>query len=93
MFHYITNDQFKKFENLIKLLRKQFHIISPLEFNEIKLGKKKIFKDTILLTFDDGYKSQYIITKKILNKHKIKALYFVTLNFIKIKSKKKLKIS
>ena len=40
MFHYITNDQFKKFENLIKLLRKQFHIISPLEFNEIKLEKK-----------------------------------------------------
>lgn len=90
MFHYITNDQFKKFDNLIKLLKKQFHIISPSEFSEIKSGKKKIFKDTILLTFDDGYKSQYIITKKILNKHKIKALYFVTLNFIKIKSKKKI---
>ncbi len=41
MFHYINNDQFKKFENLIILLKKKFHIISPSEFNEIKLGKKK----------------------------------------------------
>ncbi len=88
MFHYITNAQFSKFENLIFYLKKNFKILSPNEFEDIILGKKKILEDSILLSFDDGYKSQFNVTKKILNKYKIKALFFITLNFIKMRSKK-----
>lgn len=90
MFHYITSDQYEKFEDLIIKLNKNFQIISPNEFTEIMKGKKKIYKDSILLSFDDGYKSQFKASK-ILNRYKIKAIFFITLNFIKINSKKKVK--
>lgn len=90
IFHYITSDQYEKFENLIIKLSKNFEIISPDEFKEIINRKKKIYKDSILLSFDDGYKSQFKASK-ILNKYKIKAVFFITLNFIELKSKKKIK--
>lgn len=91
MFHYITEEQFFKFDKLIFNLRKNFQILTPKDFENIMIGKKKIFKDSILLSFDDGYKSQFTITKQILSKHKIKALFFITLNFINMKSRKDIK--
>ncbi len=90
IFHYITRDQYKKFENLIIQLNKNFQIISPNEFKEIINGNKKIYNDSILISFDDGYKSQFKASK-ILDKYKIKAIFFITLNFVKLKSKKKVK--
>lgn len=89
MFHYITSAQYQKFENLIIKLKKEYNIISPSEFDNIIKKNKTISQDTILFTFDDGYKSQYNIAKKILNKHNIKGIFFITLNFVKLKSKLK----
>ena len=90
MFHYIKSNQYQKFEKLIYKLKKNYDIITPNEFDDIILNKKKITSDKILLTFDDGYKSQYNVTKKTLDKYKIKAIFFITSNFIKINSKDKI---
>ena len=51
-------------------------------------GKKKIVGNNLFLTFDDGYLSDYYITKEVLNPMGIKALFFVIPDFIKIKGKK-----
>ena len=87
MFHYITSKQYQKFEKLIIKLKQDYNIVSPSEFSNLIKNKKKLVEDTILLTFDDGYKSQYNVAKKILNKHNIQGIFFITLNFIKLKSK------
>lgn len=91
MFHYIDKNRVKKFKKLIFELKSNFKILSPNEFEDIVLGKKKILRDSILLSFDDGYKSQFNVAKKVLNKHKIKALFFITLNFIKMNTTKDIK--
>ena len=41
----------------------------------------------ILITFDDGYKSQKQITEKYLNPNNIKAIFFLVSDFISIQSK------
>ena len=87
MFNYITSKQYQKFEKLIIKLKQDYNIVSPSEFSNLIKNKKKLVEDTILLTFDDGYKSQYNVAKKILNKHNIQGIFFITLNFIKLKSK------
>jgi len=87
--HDIKKNDFQKFENLLDFLSKYFNIISPEEFKLHLSGnlKGKNFKNDILLSFDDGYKSQKIITEKFLNPRNIKAIFFLISDFIKIESK------
>ena len=87
-FHDILEKDWVKFQDLIKYLKKNWNIISPNEFKQIiennylQNNKKK----NILLTFDDGYKSQKIIAEKYLDPLNIKALFFIVSDFIKLNS-------
>ena len=87
-FHDILKKDWVKFQELIKYLKKNWNIISPNEFKQIiennylQNNKKK----NLLLTFDDGYKSQKIIAEKYLDPINIKALFFIVSDFIKLNS-------
>ena len=87
--HDIQKKNFKKFENLLDYLSKNYNIISPDKFKLYLSGnlKRNTLKHDVLLTFDDGYKSQKIITEKFLNPRNIKAIFFLISDFIKINSK------
>ena len=76
-----TESQIQKFENQIISLKKEFQFISPYEFENSKnfIGKK------LLLSFDDGFKSNRNVVEKILDKHKIKAIFFIPSEFIGLK--------
>ena len=41
----------------------------------------------ILISFDDAYKSQKIVTEKYLDPLNIKALFFIVSDFVKLNSK------
>ena len=87
IFHDIERKQETRFEELIYYLKKSWNIISPNEFKEMtKFNSKKDYDRNILISFDDGYKSQRIVAEKYLNPLKIKALFFVVSDFIKINS-------
>ena len=83
MFHDISD--LDKFEKIIIHLMKEWKFISPQTFFEIYKNKKKIKKNLILLTFDDGFKSNILAANQILSKHKIKAIFFVPFYFINLK--------
>ncbi len=85
MFHNI--DDFNAFKNQIYLLKKKWKILTPKDFYKIISGKKKITKRCLLLTFDDGFKSNIIVADKILKNEKLKAIIFVPLKFILLKKK------
>ena len=54
------------------------------------MNKKKILKGrNLLITFDDGFKSNFFVEKKILEKFDIKAIFFVPSDFIKLNSHSK----
>ena len=79
-----TYGKFKKnFEWQINFFEKYFTIIN---FNDLKkMNKSKIAtakKPFLLITFDDGHKSNFEMTKEILDPKKIKAIFFIPPNFI-----------
>ena len=70
-------------------MKKNWKFITPKQF-ENHLNKKKILKGrNLLVTFDDGFKSNFIVEKEILDKLGIKAIFFVPSDFIKLNSYKK----
>ncbi len=86
MFHDIVD--FKKFYHQLLTLKKEWTFINPNDFYKITSGKKKINKRYIMVTFDDGFKSNLIVAKKYFKKLKLKGIFFVPLKFILLKNKK-----
>ena len=80
MFHDI--DDYQKFEKIIIYLKKDWEFISPDYFYNIYKNKQKINKRLILLTFDDGFKSNLKVAEKILSKYRIKAIFFIPFQFV-----------
>ena len=91
IYHHVQQNQFKIFEKQILFLKKHWNFISPKEFEDHIISKKKLYGKNILLTFDDGLYSNYLIAKKILKKYNIKSIFFVPSDFVKIKKVEKAK--
>ena len=89
MFHNISD--IMNFKNQINLLKKDWKFINPDHFYKILDGKKKINGRYLLLTFDDGFKSNIYVAEKILKKLKLKAIFFVPIKFVLMKDKKLIK--
>ena len=84
MFHDIYD--YQKFEKIIIHLKKDWEFISPDYFYNICKNKKKINKRLILLTFDDGFKSNLKVAEEILSKYRIKAIFFIPFQFVNIQN-------
>lgn len=87
LFHHIPENDLKKFYNLINYLSKDFDFINNSDFLNFLLGKKKIKRNTLLITFDDGYNSD-LDCIKFLKKKKIDSIHFLISDFIKINKKR-----
>jgi len=84
MFHNIEKRDFPKLETTLKELKQKYNFINP------KNLKKMNKNGNILLTFDDGFLSNYFFAKQVLNKLKIKAIFFIVSDLIDKKNKKKI---
>lgn len=80
MFHDIYD--LDKFNKQILFLKKHWKFITPNEFYKILNKKKKINGRYLLLTFDDGFKSNLYVAQNILKKYNIKAIFFIPLKFL-----------
>lgn len=67
----------KKFEEQIRYLKENCHVISLKEMTS-NLKRNKIPKSAIIITFDDGYADNLYNAKPILEKYGISATVFVT---------------
>ena len=75
-FNYInTPESFE--ENIKNFLDNGYTIISINELNYINNGKKEIPSKPMIITFDDGYYSNYEYIYPILKKYNIKASIFI----------------
>ena len=89
VYHHVEKKDFKKLSNQLKNLKKNWNFISPKQF-ENHLNKKDILRGrNLLVTFDDGFKSNFFVEKEVLDRLKIKAIFFVPSDFIKFNSIKK----
>ena len=89
VYHDIEKKNFDKFYNQLKNLKKEWNFITPSQFENHLRGKKRLKGKNLLLTFDDGFKSNFNVEKEVLRKLNIKCIFFVPTDFIKINSYKK----
>ena len=66
-----------KFERQLEYLLKHYSIISMDDFLAVRKGEKKIPRNSVLLTFDDGYANCYMHLFPLLKKYKVPAAIFL----------------
>lgn len=88
MYHYVRNLKDSRYPNIkgldVELFRKQIEKFSK-KYNFVKIedvinyfeSKKELPENSLLLTFDDGYKDCYTYALPILEEFNIKATFFV----------------
>jgi peptidoglycan/xylan/chitin deacetylase (PgdA/CDA1 family) len=82
IYHDIPSESLDIFNQQIQFIKKQYRFISANEFQQMKEGDVPVKSGNILLTFDDGFKSQRLVAEKILNPLGIKAIFFICLGFV-----------
>jgi len=73
------NTSVANFESQIRYLKRHFKIISLEEAVQLLCSNEPTSEDLFVITFDDGYKDNYINAFPILKKYKIPATIFLTL--------------
>ena len=85
LYHDVPTNEEDSFYNQLVWLKKNWNIVTPLQFEEMISGKNPIIGNNLLITFDDGLASNRVVAEKILNPMGIKAIFFVISEFIKTK--------
>ena len=88
LFHDIAKKDFNKFKKKLEWLSKKWDFISANDFGRMINGDEQIIGNNLLLTFDDGFLSDYFVAKETLKPMGIPALFFIISEFIKMKDKK-----
>jgi peptidoglycan/xylan/chitin deacetylase (PgdA/CDA1 family) len=84
LYHDIAPHSEANFKSQLCWLSKSWQFVTPKEFSEILDGALPLERDSLLLTFDDGFLSNRGVAERILNPLKIKALFFIVSNFSKL---------
>tara|TARA_B100001250_G_C19625694_1_gene711420 strand:+ start:91 stop:963 length:873 start_codon:yes stop_codon:yes gene_type:complete len=80
--HDVPTDQTVYLKELLIQLKKENNILNPKDFISVIKGKLNINHTHGVLTFDDGFYSNYTFAKEVLNPLGIKAIFFVVTEFI-----------
>jgi len=83
--HYIYEKQIEF------LLLNGWKLLDPKKFIKNKIKKKKIIGKNLVITFDDGLKSNMGLAEKLKNKFGIKSIFFVPYSFVNMKKTKDIK--
>lgn len=70
------------FRRQIKYLKKNYKIITLYEAIDIIKNKKEFPKNTVVLTADDGYQSNYTLAYPVLKELSVPMTIFITTNFV-----------
>ena len=68
MLHDISKNNLQNLENNLKYLKKNYNFIDP---RQLERDCFPSVKKNLLLTFDDGFKSNFIFARNVLNKLKV----------------------
>lgn len=83
--HNIEPNDFEWFEKNLLKLQYKWRFITPNEFEKHMSGEARLSGKCLLLTFDDGFKSNRFVAEHILEKLGIRAIFFVVTKYIDTK--------
>lgn len=81
---FYSNNQTEKsiFEKQLFTLSKKFNVISLDSFVESIRKRHELDCDSVIITFDDGYKDNFTVAFNLLNKYHLPATIFLTTDYI-----------
>ena len=80
--HDVKPCQFRKLKDLLKELQNSHMFINPSDLHSIKSNSRNWSRHRLMLTFDDGFYSNFLVAKEVLDPLNIKAIFFVSTDFI-----------
>ena len=96
MYHHVLpktsfiTSSIEQFEEQMKFLSdNDYKTITCDEFYNYKKKKLKLPEKSVMITFDDGWKDNFVYAYPILKKYNLKATLFIVTNWIEEASKKK----
>lgn len=87
IYHDIPKAERRAFASQVHYLNEQYGFIAPADLQEVISGNATFNGTKVLLTFDDGFKSNALVVEEILNPLGIKALFFIPPGFVNAKSR------
>ncbi len=75
IYHDIPHGTEDQFRSHFEVLKKSFDFITPGQFHDYLEGKFLPVRDSLLVTFDDGFESSFTVTTDILETFGIRALF------------------
>lgn len=84
LYHDIAHVEFDRFKEQLVELSRSWCFLTPSEFEQIQYGSRELERDSLLLTFDDGFATNRIVADKILAPLNIKAIFFLIPEFLSI---------
>lgn len=87
LYHDIAPNDVRNFAKQMRWLSKRWTFLSPEQFGAILTGDASLNSDSLLLTFDDGFKSNLIVAESVLNQMNIQAIFFVVPRFVSLSSR------
>lgn len=72
----------EKFEMQLKYLKKHYSVIPLRDYLQRRLQGLEVPLYSVILTFDDGYESNYSLAFPLLKKYALPATIFLTTNFL-----------
>lgn len=91
IYHNIPENKIAHFKRQICYLASIYHFLTPFQFEEFVQGRYSCSGINLLLTFDDGFKSNRIVEEKVLKPLNIKGIFFVPTEFIDLRDVNKQK--
>lgn len=88
LLHDVAPERLYLLKEYLIWISKFYTFIAPEDFELLMNNKKEIDRNYILLTFDDGFKSNYEIAVDILASLNIKAIFFIVPGLVSCKNKK-----
>jgi peptidoglycan/xylan/chitin deacetylase (PgdA/CDA1 family) len=82
LYHDVDPNELPVFAAALQWLQKSWDFLSPREFEEVMQGRRPLTRDSLLLTFDDGFASNRVVAEQVLQSLGIKAIFFVVAAFI-----------
>lgn len=82
VYHNINPDEIISFRSQMLWLKKNnWKFIHPTNFSKMITGEEEVIGKNLLLTFDDGFKSNKIVAENVLKPLQISALFFIVSGF------------
>jgi len=101
LYHGVISDQLKlggrnssgkhirknQFAKQMQYISKNFNLVSMIDLEKHILKKKIIEKDSVAVTFDDGFDNNYNIAWDVLENYKVPATFYISTGFISKRKK------